>query len=272
MDTSHADKGNATRSPSTSEASSAGGTPRRGNPLRLGILLLVLTACIAALVYDYQVAKPGSEAAEAKIKQLVESRNVMAASAAGPVLSADVQKELGRAPTWVEEQPTYTVEWYCWWGKVPLLSTRRHYLTVLYVGEKRRFSSQQLNGPPAEDDLPTHFVIQPGAVQPLDTPIGMPPAGDGGAPKGKRKGKGKGGPEEPMPPSSEQESAQEPTGQPAAETPEKPAQEGDTPVEASNDKPAADQSPQQDKPAAEKPATETESDAKETPASKSDEP
>ena len=112
-------------STSTSKASSPavvapGADPKRGSPMRLGILLLVLALCIGALVYDYKVARPGSEAANAKIQSFVEHRNQMSVKEAGPVTSVDIQKELGRSPTWIEKEPTYTVEWYCWWGKIPL--------------------------------------------------------------------------------------------------------------------------------------------------------
>jgi hypothetical protein len=187
-------------------ASHAPASKPAASPLRLGILLLVLALCVAALAYDYKVAKPASEAANAKLMQFMEVRNQMSVKEGGPVTRAEVQKELGRRPTWVEEEPTYTVEWYCWWGKTPLLSTRRHYLTVLYVGDERRFSAQNLNGPPAEDDLPTHFVVQleGNSDKPLGDPgNSAPPTADSGPPLGapasagpgmggKRKGKGKG--------------------------------------------------------------------------------
>jgi hypothetical protein len=184
---------------------------KRGSPLRLGILLLILTACLFALGYDAWFAKPGSVAANAKIQQFMDMRNQMSVKEAGPVTSADIQKELGRKPTWVENEATHTVEWYCWWGKTPLLSTRRHYLTVLYVGEERRFSKQQLNGPPEEEDLPNYFASMKRSAQSLPTPetapapiadggpppampMGMAPPGMGGKGKGKGRGKGSGAP------------------------------------------------------------------------------
>jgi hypothetical protein len=233
----------------------------------LGILLLILAACIGALFYDYKVAKPGSEAANEKLKNLVETRNRMSVKEAGPVTDVDVHKALGRKPTWVEEEPTHTIEWYCWWGKTPLLSVRRHYLTVLYIGEKRRFSAQQLNGPPAEDDLPTHFLdaqsVDVGPLEPPSSlPTAMPPGGlaprpMGGPPgmggKGMGKGKGKRG-------SSEQPPSDAPAPAAGSDSPEstaippatdKPAGDGEKPADDS-DKPAAEK-PTEDKPAEAKP-------------------
>jgi hypothetical protein len=259
----------------------------------LGILLLVLALCIGALVYDYKVARPGSEAANAKIQSFVQQRNQMSVKEAGPVTSVDIQKELGRSPTWIEKEPTYTVEWYCWWGKTPLLSTRRHYITVLYVGDDRRFSAQQLNGPPAEDDLPTHFMVNhgPSDVAPLETPQGAAPSGGtpAGAPpgiapgmptgtppgmppgmggKGKgKKGKGKGGAGAPTltPPATDPGATLPPTTEttpePSATEKEKPASADDKPA-ASAEKPAEpDPKPSAEKPSAEKPNDKPAADA-----------
>jgi hypothetical protein len=243
----------------------------------LGILLLVLFACIVALWYDYQVAKPRSEAANETIKNLVESRNRMAAKQGGPIVSADIQEALGRKPTWVEKEPTHTIEWYCWWGKTPLLSTRRHYITVIYVGDKRRFSAQQLNGPPSEDDLPTYFDnAQATNVGPLESPSTMPTGTAsavpvmpmGGPPSMGGKGKGKGKRGSAQPPAGEtadpttsraNSTSTDPANEKPASDSEKPTDVGDKADESvgkpTGEKPAAEK-PAEDKPAEEKAETE----------------
>ena len=183
MDASQAHGSETATTPSSKTAVATAQAPSRGSPLRLGILLLVLAVAIGALVYDFQIAKPGSEAASEKIKNLVETRNQQSVRDSGPVTSADVQKELGRSPTWVEEEPTHTIEWYCWWGKTPIFSTRRHYITVLYTGDKRRFYAQQLNGPIPEEDLPGYEPPVDDSA-PLSVPStgGPPGAGPPGGP------------------------------------------------------------------------------------------
>jgi hypothetical protein len=69
------------------------------------------------------------------------------------VTSADVQKELGRAPTMVveDDEKGATVEYYCWWGNMPHLNRQRHFIAVVYVGQKpRHYSSHYREEPPAE--------------------------------------------------------------------------------------------------------------------------
>ncbi len=40
-------------------------------------------------------------------------------------------------PTWVDKHNAehYEVEYFCWWGPVPVINMRRHYLSVVYIGE-----------------------------------------------------------------------------------------------------------------------------------------
>lgn len=250
-------------SPPANPATAPASGPRRGSGLRLGILLLVLAACIAALAYDHYIAKPSSAEAYDKIHKFVDGRQRLSIKEGGTITSDAIQKELGRSPTWVEKEPTYTVEWYCWWGPTPVFSTRRHYVTVLYVGEERRFSTHQLNGPPAEEDLPTYVMkhvpadaaSEEGPVAGAEPPpMAMPGMGPGmGKGKGgKGRGKGKGGPgspptEAPAP----EENASAPTE--SAPPDNKPAESA--PAESS-DKPKSDgDAPAADKPATDEPAT-----------------
>jgi hypothetical protein len=265
-------------------------SPSKGaSPLRLGILLLVLAACLAALGYDYWLALPRSKAADANLENFVKKRNLMSARKAGPITSADIQKEIGYAPTWVVKKPDYTVEWYCWWGKMPYLTSNRHYITCLYVGENRNFRCHQLNGEPAPEDLPGYFENNTGleeldaaavgteSVPPMSPPsmgagpgpgmgAGMPPgAGGKGKGKGKGKGRGAGGPVGlPGSPGSSppmlDPAATSPGGadQPAASEATKPTTDAEK---------SAENKPDSDKPAEDKPAEkpETESNAADKP-------
>jgi hypothetical protein len=123
--------------------------------VRLFILLGLLAVVVGAYGYDYFVAKPACEAADKKIQEFVDARNKESVTSreGSLVTSADIQKELGMQPTYVEkhDDKQYTVEYYCWWGKMPLLSRRRHFISVVYVGnEPRRVSSHHREEPPAE--------------------------------------------------------------------------------------------------------------------------
>jgi hypothetical protein len=149
------------------------------------------------------------------------------------VRSADVQKALGMAPTFVDEQDDYTVEYYCWFGKIPVLNTWKRYLTVVYVSDSRRYDAHYKNEKPPADSLPGYFAPAAegaGDVETVDMgaegPGGPPPQGgegDGGKKKG---GKKKGG-DAPM---------------------------GDAPT---GDAPAGTETPATETPATETPATET---------------
>jgi len=130
--------------------------PPSGSPVRLYVLLGLLAIVVGAYGYDFFVAKPSCEAADKKIQEFVDARNKMGVKDKDGALvtSADIQKELGMQPTYVErhDDDQYTVEYYCWWGKMPMLSRRRHFISVVYVGpnEPRRVSSHHREEPPAE--------------------------------------------------------------------------------------------------------------------------
>jgi hypothetical protein len=141
-----------------------------GSSLRLLILLGLLFVVVGAYGYDYFVLRPACNAAFAKIQSLVDTRNKQGVKTGSLVTSADVQKEIGRQPTWSfpNNKDGYTVEYYCWWGKTPLLSRRRHFIAVVYTGtEPRHFSAHYQEEPPAEA-LPTAHV--PSKEEPGTTP------------------------------------------------------------------------------------------------------
>lgn len=117
------------------------------------VLLALLALAIGAYAYDYFVAKPGCDEANKKLHEFVEQHNKKGVQEAALVTMADVQKALGRAPTMVVEQDDKgaTLEYYCWWGNVPLLNRRRHFIAVVYVGNKpRHYSSHYQEEPPAD--------------------------------------------------------------------------------------------------------------------------
>lgn len=127
--------------------------PAPGSSLRLVILLGVLVLVVGTFAYDQFVIKPDCDKAFAKIQKLVDDRNKQGVKVGSLVTSKDIQKELGRVPTWTKDDPKrgYTIEHYCWWGKTPLMTRRRHFIAIVYVGaEPRHFSSHYQEEPPPE--------------------------------------------------------------------------------------------------------------------------
>ena len=139
--------------PAAAPAAAPTKQPASGSALRLLILLGVLLLVVGALAYDYLVLKPSWQKGYDDIQALVDQRNKQGVKQGTLVTSADVQKVLGFAPTWTFENDKegYTIEHYCYWGKVPLLSRRRRFIAVVYTGNKpRHFSSHYQEEPPAE--------------------------------------------------------------------------------------------------------------------------
>jgi hypothetical protein len=132
-------------------------TPPPSSLVRLLVLLGILLLVIGVYGYDYLVAAPGALSGDIKIQELVDARNKMGVKEGSLVTSADIQKELGMRPTFVEKHPdlNYEIETYCWWGSVPFLNTRRHFISIVYNGtEPRHFSSHYRNEKPPEEALP----------------------------------------------------------------------------------------------------------------------
>jgi len=150
------------------------------SPVRLIVLLGLLVLAIGAFVYDYAGARPGVDAAEKKIGEFVDARNRMSVKDGARVTPDDIHKELGMRPTWVDkhDKDQYEVEYYCWWGQVPFFNMRRHYISIVYIGdEPRRFSSHYKNEVPPREALP--ILYQPDEpttepLPPLETPDGKP--------------------------------------------------------------------------------------------------
>jgi hypothetical protein len=224
-----------------------------GSTIRLVILIALLVGVVGMFIYDRQVAEPKSEAAYDNLMTFVADQNAKGVDEAKLVQSADVQSALGMEPTFVEtnDEHNYTIEYYCWFGKVPVLNTWKRYLSVVYVGEPRRYDAHYKNQRPPADSLP-------GYVHPVTAGEGEVPEVDMGA-------EGAGGP----PPDGAEEGGKKKGGKkkkggdaPAEETPA-----GDTPA---GDAPPATETPATETPATETPASET--PATETPAAESPAP
>ena len=170
--------------------------PAAGGSVRLVILIGVLLVVVGALGYDIVVLKPACDKAYADIQKLVDERNKQGVKTGSLVTSADIQKLLGRKPTWTveDEKLGYTLEYYCWWGKMPLLNRRRHFIAVMYVGQKpRHFSSHYQEEPPKEAyPLPPGDGEDEGQTFPLPETTTAGKTGDGKAGEGKT-GEGKTG-------------------------------------------------------------------------------
>lgn len=154
--------------------------PPKTSPLRLIVLLGILAVAVGVLAYDYKIAGPNCEAGEKKIQEFVDARNKLGVKEGALVTAADVRKELGMEPTKIEKNDEYgyTVEYYSWWGNVPILNRRRHYISVVYIGqEPRHFSSSHRNSPPPTDALPIPEAMDPTAD---DSPLPTPQASTGG--------------------------------------------------------------------------------------------
>jgi hypothetical protein len=125
----------------------------QGSPARLAVLLGVLVLAIGALAYDVLVAKPGCDAVDRKLQEFVDAQNKLGVKDGAPITPDVVHKALGMQPTWVDKHDAdnYEVEYYCWWGKVPYINMRRHFISVVYHGkEPRHFSSHHRERPPEE--------------------------------------------------------------------------------------------------------------------------
>lgn len=136
------------------------------SPARLLILLGLLAVVIGVYAYDFLVAKPGVTAAYEKLQAFVDDENKRSVKDSAALTPDAIQKQLGMQPTsrTVNEKDGYEVEYYRWWGHVPLLNTRRHYISVVYLGQgTRKHTSHYLNENPPDEALP--ITMQPGDAE-----------------------------------------------------------------------------------------------------------
>jgi hypothetical protein len=187
---------------SASPQPTAATAPPPSSGARLIVLLALLGLVIAAYGYDYGVARPAVDAAEKKVNDFVDASNRLGVKEGSPVTPDAIHKELGMQPTFVEKHPDehYEVEYYCWWGRVPVLNLRRHYLSLVYIGdEPRRFSSHHKNEPPPREALPIPEKIEPTAEDEAVPPPQSP--GEKRESKGEKKTDSDGAPPAEAPPS-----------------------------------------------------------------------
>jgi hypothetical protein len=152
---------NQTDATTSTAPSSSHPAPPPSSGARLVVLLGLLGLVIGAYAYDYGVARPAVDEAGKKVDEFVDARNRMGVKEGAPVTPDDIHKELGMKPTFVQKYPGdknnsgYEIEYYCWWGHVPWVNMRRHFLALVYIGdEPRRFSSHYKNEVPPAEALP----------------------------------------------------------------------------------------------------------------------
>lgn len=156
-------------SATTSTPPAATGTTAAPNPPRQGSLMLpfligALLVVVGWYAYDQFIAKVQTNAADEAIRKLADERNRQSITgpdgkkvSEGRVVSADIQKVLGRAPFSVKNEKQYTLETY-WWYSMP----HRNYVVVLYLGnEPRRYNTHFINRYPEAEDLPVDLDLPP---------------------------------------------------------------------------------------------------------------
>jgi hypothetical protein len=165
---------NPAQSPSTPPVP-AGDSPVAQNHsgLMLPILLGVLLVVVGWFAYDQFFAKAYTNAADEAIGKLADGRNQQSITgpdgkrvSEGRVVSDDIQKLLGRAPSSVKKEKQYTLETY-WWYSMP----HRNYIVVLYLGnEPRRYHAHYLNRYPDVAELPIDLELPPAQPNSDETP------------------------------------------------------------------------------------------------------
>jgi len=161
----------------TTEVAAATPAPTKSgtSPARLAVLLTLLVIALGALAYDNLVAKPQCEEADKKIQEFVDEQNKKGVKDGALVTPDKIHDLLKMQPTYVEknDKDGYLIEYYCWWGKVPVINMRRHFIGVVYVGKENRFSSHHRERVPKEA-LPIIDETPPPQEQPLPPPEAMP--------------------------------------------------------------------------------------------------
>ncbi len=228
---------------STNEGSTP--SPRASNAtmIRQLVLIGVLVAVGGAAAYDRMSARPGAEDAYKKIQDSADER---IGSSAPPLNSEDVQKIIGKAPSYSKAGPNKYVEKYTWMAGLPW---RSYYIWVVYspleqksieANKKPLFEMHFLNEAlPADAD--PDLVAERTFAPPPSEPIGAGAPGAGGPAAGGADDASKG-------------RSRRPAGEtPEEGTPDKPAEDKPAEEKPAEDKPAEDK-PAEEKPAEEKPA------------------
>lgn len=218
--------------------------------------MAILAILVAAYGYDMFVAAPGVKSADELLRSEAMKNNEVGFD---PNLSGeekqkriaesifdekDVQRVLRKSPASVVEKDGYTIEYYRWWGYVPL---KRHYMAVVYNGKapNLKYNTHVVGDPPPDilpgfvretEDDPLAVSPQGLSTSPNGPPIGGGGQGDGsGGSKGDGKGGGKGrkGKGGGLPPPGA-----DPAAQPDGETEPQPAKSNDSPADAPKNDPS----------------------------------
>jgi hypothetical protein len=141
-------------SSNTSEPTAeAGGVS--GGVVRPAILTVVLLIVGGMWLVDFYVFKPATEAAEKKLEEAVRVHNLKSIEESKDkpfVTRTDVEQALGRAPTRTTLIGDNLVEYYCWWGSLPL---KRRYIAVAYKDrEGAKYHTHLLDAEVQKSDLP----------------------------------------------------------------------------------------------------------------------
>lgn len=138
--------------------------PSQSGSSRLIVLLLLLGLATGAFAYDYFVARPGVDAADARLSEFVDTRNRLGVKEGGQITPEDIHKALGMQPTWVDKHDDdhYEVEYYCWRGPIPVVNMWKHYISVVYTGDgTRHISAHYKNERPPREGLPIMDPVPP---------------------------------------------------------------------------------------------------------------
>jgi hypothetical protein len=181
---------------STAGTSSASPPAKKGSPLRLLILLGVLGVLFVGLMVDMFVMRDAVNAAAARLNDAhvkINAKGINPGDEAVFLTKSDIQDTIGFAPTYSEVQNDQLVEYYRWWGPIPL---KRRYIVVFYDdqegtkyqkyevandgGDEPTQPTDDVAVPPADPNQPTGPTAVPkGAIitGPKPEEIGDPPPG-----------------------------------------------------------------------------------------------
>lgn len=123
-----------------------------GSSLRMLILLLILGLGIAALAYDYLVARPALKQAQTTIEKLLDGR-LQDPDGDGTVSDIEVHELLKLTPETVTNVDNGKVEMFAWQSGLP---TRKYQLFVVYTGTQLPLlTAFSVNKEPDKSALPT---------------------------------------------------------------------------------------------------------------------
>jgi hypothetical protein len=125
--------------------------------IRLAVLLVLLGISIGMVVADHFVFQPAVKIASEALTHAIDEHNKRSIEAAGdtPFTTPEmVQKIIGFKPTREELVGKYRVEYYCWWGSLPV---PRQFIAVGYYKRqdgKWVHIKHDVNRKITEDELP----------------------------------------------------------------------------------------------------------------------